>query len=493
MKYILTSIFILSLFSAKAGNYFEFSPKLEKAYKQAVSLQFKSAAQLIDEVKEEEPENVLVHYVENYIDFLKIYIDEDYEEFQRLEANKGYRLEKLKSGDSSSPYYLYTQAEVRLHWAVARVKFEEYRLAAFEVRKAYQFLEKNDRRFPNFMANKKSLGILHSLIGSIPPNFQWVVKLAGMSGTIEQGRAEIKEVVDYSKGRDFIFAEETIVMYALLILHIGNEGDGAWDIIRNSGLDSDKNPLASFAQASVAMHTGRSDDAISILQNRPKGKQYHPFHYMDYMLGLCKLYRQDADAGFYLNKYLINFKGRNYIKEGYQRLAWFELLNSNETAYWSNMKKCITKGKASIDGDKRALKAAQNGEKPNIHLLRARLQFDGGYADNAIQTMNDNPASTYDNDKDVLEYHYRKGRIYQSQKKYDSALAEFQEAISKGKDKPYYFACNAALQSGIIYENQKNYNSSRSSYNQCLDMRPSDYKTSLHGKAKAGLNRIKGK
>ncbi len=486
------AVLLLSAFSVKADNYYEFSPKLEDAYKKAISLRFKEASALTAEIKTEEPENVLVYYVENYIDFLKIYLDEDYEEFQRLEKNKEFRLDKLKSGDSNSPFHLYTQAEIRLQWAVARAKFEEYRTAAFEVRKAYIFLERNDKKFPDFVANKKSLGILHSLIGSIPPNFKWVAKLAGMSGTIEQGREEIEEVVKYAENHDFIFEEENIIMYSLMVLHVGNAGDEAWNIIRNSNLDPRTNPLISFAQASVALHTGKTDEALSLLDMAPRSSEYHPFHYLEYMKGLCKLYRMDPDAATHFKNYVNRFGGRNYIKESYQLLAWQELINGNETGYHDYMEMVKTKGKASIDPDKKALKAAESGIVPHPVLTKARLQFDGGFAYEAYTTLESLDPSTL-NEKDLLEYHYRKGRIQQARFQYTDAIREFNITIEKGNRANYYFICNAALQAGIIKEIQADYPGARVYYNKCLSMNPDKYKSSLHGKAKTGINRIRGK
>ncbi len=483
----------LTIISAKAEKYFEFTPKMKKAYQAAISLRFVEAGQLVEEIKSEDPENVMVYYVENYIDFLRIYIDEDKKDFQRLEPNKDKRLAQLKKGDSSSPYYLFTQAEIRLHWAVARAKFEDYSNAALEVRKAFILLEKNQKKFPDFIPNKKSLGILHSLVGAIPPNYRWMAKLAGMNGSISQGQEEIKEVVDHARHHDFIFEEETVIMYALLLQHIGNDSRGAWDIIRSGNLDGTQNPLVCFAQASVAMHSGRSKEAITVLQNRPKGKQYHPFYFLDYQLGMAKLYRQDADAAFYMNKYANNFKGRFYIKECYQRIAWHYLLQGDKDGYKQNMFNVKKRGKALTDADKKALKAAQQGLIPNADLLRARLLFDGGHYSKALDHLNRFSESDFEEEKDRLEFLYRKGRILQASGKDDDALDLFKTTISQGRDKPYYFACNSALQAGIIKENNKEYDSARAFFNTCLDMSPSEYKSSLHGLAKAGLSRIKGK
>ncbi|MGK0391619.1 MAG: tetratricopeptide (TPR) repeat protein, partial [Maribacter sp.] len=259
----------------------------------------------------------------------------------------------------------------------------------------------------------------------------------------------------------------------------------------SASLDASKNPLISFAQASVAQHTGRNDEAIRILENKPTGSQYHPFHFMDYMLGLSKLYRQDRDAGFYLNKYVMNFNGRNYIKECYQRIAWFELLKGNHTGYKKNMTKVLTKGKTDIDGDKNALKEAKSSIMPNANLLKARLLFDGGLLIKANQVLSPLSDNSFNTPAEKLEFQYRKGRILQELKKHEQAITAYNTTIGIGEDSGYYFACRAALEAGTIKENLREYSAARIYYNKCLDMSPDQYKTGLHSKAKAGLNRIR--
>jgi len=43
----------------------------------------------------------------------------------------------------------------------------------------------------------------------------------------------------------------------------------------------------------------------------------------------------------------------------------------------------------------------------------------------------------------------------------------------------------------LIYENKGAYARADSAYHLCLSIKPREYKTSLHQKAKAGLNRLK--
>ena len=488
--YFLFILFFLTSIFANA-KHFEFTPLATQAYQKAMSLRFDEAKKDIEKIKREDPDNQIVYFIENYIDFFTVFINEDKSEFKRLEKNKYPRLKQIRKGDKDSPYYLYCQAEIKLQWALARLKFEQYFNAFNEVSDAYDLLNRNEKKFPDFVANKKSLGMLHAIVGTIPDKYKWGVKLlSGMSGNIKQGKKEMEEILIYAQSNPFMFEEETLVMYAFLVLHLKDDMDSAWNIIQNKKLDPTKNPLVCFALGNIAIHTGRNDKAIKILENRPKGNQYAEFRYLDYMLGLAKLYRLDRDADVYLKKYVDNFHGQNYIKEAYQKLAWHELIHGNEINYVHYIKFCETEGAKIIGGDKNAEREAEAGIIPNMVLLKARLLFDGGYYDRAFKLLKKRTLSDFDNQKDQLEYAYRLARLTHNTGKHNEAIKYYQTTIDRGKDASYYFACNAALQIGRIYESQKNKTKAEEFFNLCLSIKPDEYRNSLHQKAKAGLNRI---
>lgn len=474
-----------------ASTRFEYTPEIKQAYHKALNLRFEEARTILDWVKTHDADNGVTYHIENYIDFFTIFINEDEAEFLELEKHKNQRLDAVKKGPQDSPYYLYIQAEIRLQWALVRLKFEQYVKAFNEISKAYKQLEENQRKFPDFVANKKSLGILHALLGTIPDNYKWGVKIiGGMGGTIEQGRAEIEEVLEYAKQHDFLFEEETVVMYAWLMLHLKNQSNEAWSIVRQANLKPDKNPLACFTLANLAMRTGRNEEAIRILENRPQGKQYHPFYYLDFMLGLAKLYRLDPDADEYIEHYINYYRGQNYLKEAYQKLAWHYLLQGNYIAYRNNMRYCQIRGAAIIDGDKTALREAQKGELPNKDLLRARLLFDGGYHHQAYALLKKENKEHFAQHRHQLEYTYRLGRITHQLALYDEAVHYYEATITAGREESYFFACNAALQMGIIYEKLMLYSKANTYYKLCLALKPDEYRNSLHQKAKAGKNRL---
>lgn len=493
MKYLSLILFIFLLANPiQATGRFDFSAEAREAYDLATQLRLTEAKAKVAQIKITDPDNLTAYYIENYIDFFTIFINEDKKEFQRLEKAKDQRIKKIKEGDSSSPYHLFMQAEIKLQWALVRLKFEEYVTALFEIKSAYKLLEKNQKRFPDFVANKKSLAIMHAMIGTVPDNYRWGVKLlSGMDGTIAQGQRELEEVIDYGKKQDFIFEQEAVVLYAFLMLHLNNKSTDAWNIISNSNLDHKTSPLAAFALANLAMRTGRNGEAIKILSERPTDSNYHSFHYLDYMMGVAKLRQLDDDAAVYLKQYASNFKGQNYIKEAYQKLAWDAVLKNDTKAYHRYMKDCQQYGHAFVESDKNALKEAKEGLIPNTTLLKARLLFDGGYYQRAYDLLKEKSYADFKDLKSQLEFNYRLGRVTHQLRLTEEAIHYYNITIDKGRKQSYYFACNAALQLGKLYESLKDYGMAKQNFKKCLGIYPEEYQSGLHQQAKAGLNRLR--
>ena len=492
MRYVLLLGFLLLISTNVCGTpAFEFSPTIQLAYHRALSLRFDEAKAILQREQRLHPNNLTIPFVENYIDFFTILIDENHTTFDQLKSNKEARLKRIREGDSNSPYYRFLQADIHLQWAMMRVKFGENFTAAREVRKAFRLLEQNVNQFPDFMPNKKSLGILHALIGTIPDNYRWGVKLLGMEGSIQQGQREIEEVLAYAQTHDFLFEEETVILYAFLLLHLGNQEADAWTTIRTSTLDATVNPLACFVQANIAMRIGQNDEAIQLLQNRPRGAQYHTFHLLDFLLGLAKLRRLDSDANVALKAYAENFKGMNYIREAYQKLAWHGLLFDGDTAYRHYLDFCKMQGNSLVAEDKEAYQEATANTVPHPALLRARLLFDGGYYNRAEQELAVLKAKDLSTLREQLELSYRKGRIAHRQEQIGQAVKYYEQTLINGMTQSYYFACNAALQLGLIYEAQHDIEQAKFYYKKCLSLHPDQYRTGLHQKAKSGLNRLK--
>lgn len=481
---------LIATVCGQAQTRFEATEHIKEAYHYAISLRFDEANQVIAKIKKEDPNNLLVLHIENYVDFFKVFINEDIEEFDRLIGNKDKRLDQIeKYGDRNSPYYLFVQAEIELQWAVARAKFKQLIKAGSASLTAYKMLKKNQELYPDFIANKKSLSAIHALAETVPGLIKFIFSI---DGSISQGTKEIEEVIRYSETHDFLYRDEAVAIYTYILFFQNNQRKKAWQYLQNSGLNPSTNPLACFLIASIAQKISKNDIALDILHNRPKGSNYAPFHYLDFMEGKSMLYNLDPSANILIESFIKNFKGRHYVKEAYQKMAWYHLvINENYPAYKFYLQKCKDEGYDLIDEDKQALKEANKNELPNVSLLRARLLFDGGYHLKSYQTLI-KKSYLFENDEDLqLEYYYRLGRVSQAlQNSYD-ALHYFGMAMVKGKKSKTYYPCSSALYMGMIYESQALYKEAKNSYLQCLEFDPDEYSNSLHQKAKSGLLRVK--
>ncbi|NND34882.1 MAG: tetratricopeptide repeat protein [Saprospiraceae bacterium] len=486
-------IFLLTLTATGSSwgvNYFEYTPTAVETYDLIFSLRFNEARSKLVTLRLTEPENLISQSLANYMDCLSIFIGEQEETYEKLRQNKELRLAAIRDGDRNSPYYLYTQADIHLQWAITRVKFEDYFQAVMEIKRAFNLLTKNQELFPDFMPNLKNLGLLHALIGTVPDQYRWGLKLLGMSGTIAQGRSEIEEVLAYSEKQSFVFRDEAYVMYAYLLLHLENKGEEAWQMIERSTIDAKTNPLACFVKANVAMQTGRNDQAIEILRAKPEGEKYFPFPYLHFMEGVARLNKLEKGADQYLNRFLRETRGQHYIKEAYQKLAWYEVVHNHPDRYLRYMEACKVHGASVIDEDLTALHEARLNRVPDRHLLTARILFDGGYIDKARHYLETKAPRNYESQEYQLEYYYRLGRIHHRLDHFEEALEYYEMTISNGEFESYYFACNAALMSGTIKEKLGQYEQAKSYFEKTLSIKPDEYRNSLHQKAKAGLNRL---
>lgn len=460
-------------------------------------LRFTKAEERMLSEKKLNPGNQVPYIIDNYIDFLKVLIGEEEKDFIHLKNNKEPRLQKLAEDGENSPWYLYSQSLIYLQSGVARLKFAEYVNAGLDINRAYRLLNENQRKFPDFVMNKAGLGILHSLIGTVPAKYKWAVNSLQFNGTIPEGNSEINEAYHQliSDPQLSFLLPETVFLLTFVTLNLSADVPAALNLaekINNSALTSfmHESPLMIYAFANIYSRAGENDKVIQLLTECPRTSDRYPFHYLNYMLGVAKLNRLDKDASYPLLSFLGSFKGKNYIRSAYMHLSWYYLIQNDLRQYSIYIERIKLRGNDQVDNDREALSFASENNKPDMQLLKARLLFDGGYYARAKQELDEFKAS---NEKAGLEYTYRLGRIYHNWGKIDEAVYFYNETIKKGEKSPFYFAANSSLQLGIIYEQQKDFAQARKYYLKVLDMDFNEYQFSITNKAQAGLNRIKGK
>lgn len=470
--------------------HFNFNQDCVLAYEAIVALKLKDGRAMLQRLRQKDPYNLVPVWLEDYADFFEVYIDEDPAAFQRLEKAYHRRLQLLSKGPANSPWSRYAQANVMLHWALARLKFGEYVTTLREARRAYKLLQDNLQRFPEFVLTRKELGVLQAAVATVPSDYRWGLEfLTGMEGDLDAGKRNLEKVIRDLNRLESPFLQETTAIYAFLLLNLEREEDEAWARIQDAGFDESRSLLGAFVKANIAMRTCRNDEAIRLLNNRPKSAAYYPFPYLEFMLGVCLQRKLDPKAQQHLQAFLSQKQQGNFIKEAYQKLAWQALIENRPQEYYLHLQNIRQHGQTIVGSDRNALREAELMQSPQVDLLKARLLFDGGYYDSAEKSIQKVDQASLSGEQRI-EFPYRAARISAARKQLKEAETRYKNVIAIGRDEPAYFACKSAVELGLIAERRGDKPSAKAFYQMALEMKPSEYGPDLHHQAKAGLARL---
>ncbi|MGX5820407.1 tetratricopeptide repeat protein [Chitinophaga lutea] len=495
MRFIFIIAFIVTIpFSADARQRkFEMNARCQQAYDAIMQLRLKTGLALLEEEKRSNPDNLIPYFLDNYADFFTLFFNEDPAVYGQRKKERAARLNLMAEGPSDSPYYLYTQAAIKFQWALVRVKFGEKWDAVWEVRKAYQTLKENQRKFPSFPLNNMLIGSMQTVFGTIPEGYKWITNTLGMRGSIREGMRLLNGVIASNDPIAQMFREESYYYYCYLKLFVENKPEQLWQFVQQKQLDTRNNYLFALMVANLSMNNQKAAQGIRVLEECNNGPEYAEIHYRNYVMGLLKLERQDDDAIQYLEKFVQNFRGKFYLKEALQRLSWAYYLKGDMTTANRYRQMIPQRGSLETDADKQAQKEAKAGTWPNPLLLRARLLSDGGFYTQARDLLQHKRAQDFPTISEKLEFGYRLGRIYDEMGMDTNAIRLYEATIRIGTNRPEHFAARSALQMGYIYEKMGDKVKARQSFQTCLDMVGHDYKNSLDQRAKAGLLRLDGK
>jgi hypothetical protein len=488
---ILLIVFIFSVKFCFAD--FDMNSNMRQAYSDIMTLDFDLAQKILTQEKVSNNQNGIIFLNENYIDFLTILIGEDVNYYNQSKSNKNKRLNALKKLNSNSPYYLYSQAEIYIQWAFARVKFKEYLLASYELQKAYKLLKRNKQLYPDFMLNKKSLGLLHVLIGSIPETYDWILNIVGVEGGVNKGFSELYDVLTYSENTDEykIYNSEVLFLLSFLEMNMKNDKESCrllLDKIKNCCLN---NNLLVFCAARLSNKIGDNDNTIKILENRNFSKTQYHFYYLDYLYAMSKLYSLEYnDAKNYFLRFITLFKGTNYIKSAYHKLSLISLLQNDFDTIAHYQELVLVNGELLIDEDKQAENDVLKSKPINLQLLKSRLLFDGGYYKFALENLNNIIFEDIEGNQDFcLEYYYRLARV--SQKLEDDNVVElFSKVLNIKDESSLYYHPMSALQIGVEYEKRGEQDRAVIFYKKTLSYSGFNYENGIKKSAKSAIDRI---
>lgn len=436
-----------------------------------------------------DPYNLMATYLSDYDDCLLLLFNGNKIDYEQLKHHQNERLALIERGDDQSPWHRLCKAGVYMHWAFVNIRFNENFKAATNFRKSYLLLKENKRLFPNFDYNDMFLGIEEAAVGAMPDNYKWIASVFGMRGNVKAGVLKVKTFINKHNSND-PFYKEAIIYYAYLNYYILSDKELAWQTVCSSNFDTDNNLVNCFVKSNIALNYRKADAAISILKSAEGISGYSSYPIFDYEYAYALLHKQDVDAIKRFNSFLKTYKGRIFVKDSWQKLAYSYYLHDNEKMAAFCRGKILTEGNAITDSDKQAVRFAEHNQWPNKTLLQAQLLIDGGYYKQAFNILTKVEIADFSTIPHKLEYYFRLARTHDELGKKATAISYYNIAIEMGRNRQEQFAARSALQLGFLYEQEHKNTLALSMYNLALSMKDHDFKNSIDQQAKAGINRL---
>ena len=477
--------------SQAIGQYqYQWTARTQKIYESITSLRIPEARTLINQDKKANASNLIYPLLESYADFYQLFLNENKAEYNQMYPAFEQRIKLLEEGPKQSPYHLYTIALAHLHKSLIAIRFNKNLEAALDFRKAFLLFKENKKTYPNFSPNDVYLGLMTTVIGTIPKGYQWMASLLGMSGKITEGNALVLKYIHSKDAYANHCRNEALFVYPYLVMNFEGNKKKTFDFLENTDYDFTNNHLHAYMATNLYLNNQQSQKALQIASNINPANTYLDLPFWQFEMGYAYLNELKLDAAKNaLQQFINRFKGQFYVKDAFEKLSWIAYIQGDQAkanAYRSNV---LSKGNDITDADKQALQNAKKGTWPHPILLRARLLSDGGYQQQTLSVLAGKTSKDFDKDADKTEFAYRLGRIYDLAGQPDQAIPFYSSAIEKGANQPAYFAARAALQIGFIYEQKNNPSLAITFFNTCLEMKNHAFKNSLDQKAKTGIQR----
>ena len=453
----------------------------QKAYDLVLNLQTVEAYAMLPN-----PKTPQEHYVLALGEALELLITEDGEKYTEYEDHFEERLErKIKL---NSPDELLLLAEIRVQWAFVYLKYGHEFDAGLNLRQAFLTAKELKKRFPEYQAIKKTAGMLEVIIGSVPEQYNWVLSLLSMDGSIGEGMAELESFTKAGHPLSFEAGMISALAKGLLL----QQTDSAVTEARQLLAGHPGNRLALFLGGALAIKNSQSEEALFLLNTLSTKHSGLPIYYAEYLKGEIYLHKAEYMEAMAAYRWFINhYKGQNFIKDAYYKVGLCYYLNGSNNDALQVFKQARTLGKEASEADKYAARSLADSELPHMQLTKARYATDGGYYDNARKILESITPAQVPSKRDQVELIYRKARLEHKTNHLSQAKELYKETVKQNGQEPWYYAPNACLQLGYLAWADNDLEGAKTFFTLALSYKKHEYKNSIDSKAKSALAQLK--
>lgn len=490
MKYILASIYIFSC-SIVFGQYsFQWDDRIQQINDAVTSMRIPEAKKWIQAERKLHPNNLCLDLLESHADLYELFFNENKDVFKKAYPMFSNRIEKFEKAPQNSPYRDYGLGVLYLSKAAVAIRFEKNMEAAWDFRKAYNYFKDNRKKYPNFTPDDVYFGLLTTLLGSVPNNYQWLLNIIGMPGDINGGIAMVHKYIHSKESNNNIARNVAMLVYPYLVVIFEGNKNKALEFLDKGDYDFKRNHLHAYMATNLYLGNQQAKRSIETAEGIIKSDAYTdmPFWHFEKGFGYLNQLKFDQAENEFL-QFVNQFKGNFYLKDAYEKLSWIAYLRGNQKKANEYRNQVLQRGSLVPDADRMAMRNAESGSWPHPLLLRARLLSDGGMFKESLDLFKGKSTDNFQVTADKAEFVYRIARNHDLMGDKELAIKYYNSAIAFGKYVRDYFAARSALQAALIYEEKKDYARASSYFKTALSMKDYPFKNSIDQKAKSGVYR----
>lgn len=482
-KYLFRLFSFPVIFITHAQSQPAYQPDLENAYGQYLNFQLDSCRASLQKTGDS-PESF---YLNSLLTATEIFVSDSIDYFKNKKKLESDLLNQVESKDYEASQKEFLKAELRIQWAILKMKYGEEFSSFWSLRQAYLITQNNIDRDTEFVPSYKSLGLLYVLFGIVPEKYRWLLSLFGVEGDVEKGMELLKRVAD---DENRIYGLESDLITALLNAYLLNKPEAGLGKIAEKN-HSKRFLLIDYAHSLVLMKNSKSQEASQIIGS---ATQLYPQPYR-----LPQIYYLSAEINLQMgaldqaiNQYSVfisHQSGKALVKDAYYKTGicyWIKGLDDQAIKYFDLAKK---HGWDKNEADSYAQNQLESGHLSYRQLYSLRFATDGGFYERA-KNIRKNIKIEELHDEDLCEYYYRTGRLMQSSGSLTEAISFYKKTLDSQGDQNWYYAPNAALQSGLIYLEKHDPEKAKVSLQQVYDYGNYPYEKSIRQKAKAALKNL---
>ncbi|MGB3617989.1 MAG: hypothetical protein WBA12_07710, partial [Catalinimonas sp.] len=309
-------VLLLLATSARAQvTHFAYTPAARRTHDLLLTLQLAEAHAAAHRLQAEDAGNGWGPFLRNYTTVAELLTQETEAAYERWEAEEETCLNPLEAAvrRTDQPESRHLLAELHLQSALVRYRFGETWAAAWRVRSAYQLLKENEARFPDYVAQRATLGGLRVALASAPTTYDGLLRLTGLRADLNQGLAGIARSAEAPHPFDL----EAALLGSLLRLYVVHDTT-ALDDLRALRARRADHPLVHYFALNALVRTGHSEEARRADATPPPGTDR--LATMHYLRGEMALYDERyAEAERYFGQFLKAFSGHSRVKDAHYK------------------------------------------------------------------------------------------------------------------------------------------------------------------------------